>query len=335
VTYRLTPILRHDAAIAAAWTRRIVRRFQDLLAVLLMAVLCTAFARQALDLFGTPARPLVASASASTLALLADIALRTRIRHFRTESPLAPAALPEGGAQAYRLVLHGALSLLSACLLCLPDLRSATAAFGSWWLTLIPIQIVAWMIFPGSRQDRLVPVRGIVTAFRSRHRAAGGRVAAAGVAVLISIVGYLLPTSASYPLVAAAVLALVGWFMPVDHATVNFERFAGHTPSSSLKERLRTGGGMALACLAGAAATLDVNMIAITGCAAGLLLLYKVVAVLLSRIVEARQVQFAFVPIVLVAAGSAVALPLATPVLLGLSVAFLWKRAERTTWLTA
>ncbi len=329
----VSPLLAHDAAIALVVIKDIGSRLRDLIAVTVFLALAAALARQALWSLSPNLRGAVMLGGSSTATIVLDIALRRRLRYFRAESTLSSVALADRQRSVYRLTLHLAASVTFAVVLCLPDTGLAARLLLSWWLTLLPVQLLAsasaWGRKPSIRAG-LVPWLEL---WRSRAIGTGALSATLAMVVAVALAASLDPYSAGAFVAAILTFGTLTWFSPVDYGVVNFERIAGYPPLRSVRARLGKSLVIALALTAAASASLRVATVVAVGATAVGVLVYRFMTVLLSRILEPHQVGFAMLVLLFSAFSSVFTVPWAAPVLLIVLITWLLRLSNRGTWL--
>ncbi|QXQ07323.1 hypothetical protein KX816_04645 [Sphingosinicellaceae bacterium] len=311
--------------------REIARSLKNVVSVAFVIVAAIVLAREALWSLASPTRVLATTGIASLAAIALDVALRMRLRFFQMESLLSPAALAPRFRNGYRLRLHLVSSVAACAALCIPDAATAVGVFASWWLSLVPAQLLAFIV--GVRDMRIRSIAGPwLRMWRSRHAGAGALPVLLALAGGIALAGFSGANWATY-LAAAAVLATIAWYSPVDHGVVNFERMMGHSSLRSLARRLVRPAGMSLLSTAVAALTGSAGFALLVVATTGAVLLYRAATVQLARFLPAHQVGFAMLVILFAAFATAFAVPFAAPVLLLALVGWMLVRSGRTTWL--
>lgn len=326
-------LLRHEWLIAVATIRSLTRSVKDFLALALVAAFAFLAFREGLAQFDAHTREIVVVALASVLATLVDIGIRGRLGFFVRESPISAAAQVGRNRTVYRFSLHLVASTGYAALIASPDLTGFGEAMASWWLTLVPIQLVA--VAAAQISERVGPTRGVSVwrIFRSRHSRAGFHIACLPGAVAVALCGFF-DRFPQAPFIAGLVTFTgLYWYAPIDHQVVNFERIAGFSPLRSIRARLTASAAMSAFYIAAAALSTSISTLAAVAGVATCLLAYDALMVLLSRVLRARQVQFAMMLILFAVLSIGLALPIVVPAfLLGMAL-WLNRKAGKATWL--
>lgn len=327
------PLLQHDLLILGAGLKEFTGRFQDMVTLGLIVSVPALFVREAIWSFELQVRTLVLLGTASFAALLLDVALLTRIGYFRADSALSPAALNRRSSSSYRLGTHLVTSGVMAAILCLPQASAAAAFLLSWWISLIPVQLVVWAgrgVQGHALSARLNP---LVRIWQSRAGGSGALPVTLSAMALVFAAGLYDRFEAAPAVAGLLSLTVLLWYSPVDYAVVNFERIIGHASLHSVRTRLRIAALIAVALIVSAAMSAGPRVLgAVLGVGVGVLI-YKFITVLLSRILARNQVQFVLAIALLVLLSLAVAIAVAAPVLLLLFSAWLLAKARRRTWM--
>lgn len=324
-------LLQHDLLILAATFKGLFSKFQDLAAVALVAALPILLSRGALWSLNPDKRLLVWLGVASLAALSLDIALLNRLRYFRFDSPLSAAASLRRARVGYRFAMHLGAGIPTACVLCLPD-ASATLAFVlTWWISLLPVQLVTWAVTALTNRASPRRFEAFIRAWRSRIGGRGALPATVAGMIVIFLVGqYARPELALIVAIAVSFCVLF-WYSPVDYEVVNFERICGHSPSRSLRAGLQKPAAIGAAlCLAAIASGTPMSG-PVLGLTAGVLG-FRFLGILLSRILARHQVQFSLAVALLVILSVAMPALWAAPLIVLVFSAWLLMKARRTTW---
>lgn len=327
------PLLAHDAACAAAIVKDLLSRWKDLAALTTLLVAGILFARQSLSGLEQRLAAALLPGLGSGVALLTDIALRRRLHYFSRESALAPAALLDRTRLGYRLGLHLFLGIALALLLYLPDLALCAQFIASWLIALIPIEVV-FATFRAVPAHRFQPlVAGLRRVLDSRASGKGLITVASSAGILLLAIALLAPT-ASAPFFAAIIAVLVlGWYSPVDHAVVNFERIVGLPPIASVRKNLRYAARSGALLVAVAIVSTKSAVGLSVGAAMLAVMAYRALSILLSRIFKPREVEFALMAVLFVTLFAAISEPFVAPLLLCALVPWLLRRASSKTWI--
>jgi hypothetical protein len=327
------PLLAHDLAIAAAGLRQMVRRPQDMLTMALAGAMAIGFGRASVDMLADDMRPFLLMGLASFAAISLDLALHSRLRYFRHESVLSPVALRVGPDILYRLFFHLLADSVLAGLICLPDLGLFAKVWVAWWFALLPVQ----MCLALARLPQIPTTNGVfgflVDLWRSRH-AGSGALSVVSAAAAIVFASALFGSRAIAPGIASLLMiGLMLWYAPIDHAVVTFERIIGHSPASSVRARLRIGFFAASALAIAAVAAGNAQLVAAVVVTALAVAAYKILEILLSRVMGRRQVQLTLACLLSIMLATGVALPWAAALLLIAVAGWLAWRAGRTEWM--
>jgi hypothetical protein len=334
VSHRLplgNPLLAHDLIATAAVLRALFASLRNLLAVAFVAAIAIMFVREAVWSLPPTMRSLALLGAASLAALSLDLALRARLRYFQLESPLAPTALEPGNRATYRLAIHLLFGVALEAAICLPDIDLAARSIACWWLMVALAQLLASLGMARGRPR--AAFAWLLDLWRSRTTGAGAPIATLAGASVIFVAGRFGVTAIA-PFAAPFVsLCLLLWYAPADHGVVNFERIAGYPALRSVRTQLGRAAAIAAVFAGSAAASLDLRVLfAVLATGVGVLT-YKLLAVLLSRFLASRLVEFALALVLFVVLASAFAMPWVAPILLIVVLGNLLKKAERATWI--
>jgi hypothetical protein len=324
------PLLAHDLAILIAGLK--AARWHDLLALVTVAAVLALMLREAIWSI-EPSMRLLASLGAALLAFGSlHTALSARLAYFVADSPLSPAALVRRNARIYRILAHALVSAAAAAVLCLPDIRAAALLILAWWSAFAALlfaeRIGAWAVL-----SRLATGLAPGLDWRYAQVAGAGSVPVTALAAAIVFACAWFPETESAAVITVAVTAgALLCYAPVDWGIVNFERISGYSPLRSVSARLRRAGVMAIILSISAALSLNLDALGLVVATGAAILCYKVLAILLSRFLRARQVEFVMVALLFGFLASAFALPWAAPLLLIAAGAWLLRQAGRTTW---
>lgn len=330
----INPLLIHDGAIALAVGRDLLSRWRDLAALVILAIFGLAFVRNAFEGLDQPIRMAAILVISSGLAVMLDLSLRSRVRYFRTESPLAPFALEGRSGSQYRLALQAVAGIAIALPLSFPNLREAMEFIASWWFTLglVAIAVSAgWAIGESSVARHFGWVKGV---WLSRHEASNWQFAAAAGVMAIIAAGYGIGSTAASAIAATVTVLTLTWYSPVDHAVINFQRLIGHAPHTTVRNILGKPAIISLLLTAAAVIPGNVRIAGSVAATATIVLLYRYFTIMLSRIVSPRQVQFAMMILLGSTFATAMALPYATPLILIVVLFWINRQAWRRTWQT-
>lgn len=326
-------LLAHDLAIAVAGLKEIFGRLQDVLTVALAGVMATGFCRVSIDTLTVDMRQLVLTGLCSFASLSLDFALRARLRYFRQESALSPVALRMRPRVGYRLFFHMLVSTALAGILCLPDASLFAKTWLAWWLTLIPAQIfviLGRMLEPSATSGRSGLV---VDLWRSRHGGVGALPVISVAAAIVFLTALLGNRMIGPGIASLLTIFLILWYAPIDHAVVTFERIVGNSPIRSVRVRLRIAFAAASGLALAATAALNVEVVAAIAVTALAIFAYKILEILLSRIMGRRQVHLTLAFLVFLILAAILALPWAALALPVAAIAWLAWRVGRTTWM--
>lgn len=326
-------LLAHDLAIAMAGLKQIFGRPHDVLVMALAGAIAVGFARASIATLADDMRQFVLAGGASFAALSLDLALRSRLKYFRRESALSPVALKMRSGVEYRLTFHLFLGTVFAGLLCLPDIDLFAKIWLSWWITLIPVQIFVTLARLPQPSATMGPLGFLVDLWRSRHAGFGALPVILVAAAIVFLTALFGNTGLAPGVALLLTICLMLWYAPIDYAVVTFERIAGHSPVRSVRARLRIASAAAAALAMAAAVALKAAVVAVIVATAFAVLAYKILEILLSRLMDRRQVQLMLTfTLFLLLAAMLAPLWLAPALLVVLMVWLAW-RAGRTAWM--
>lgn len=327
------PLFAHDVAIARAVLKDIFSQWQDLVTVAIALAFGGLLIHSSVASLNSQKRELLMLAVSVGGALMLDMEVRRRLQLFRAESPLAVAALSKPHRLAYRLALHLIASIALMMVLFLPYWTLSGRFLGVWWLTLLLIQLFAYAAVVKQAPAMQVHFAFWSALWRSRTVGAGAKIVAPIAAFIIFCIAQL-GSSAAIPFAAAGLSACVlAWYSPVDHGIVNFERICGYPPLRSLRVRLGDTAAIGLLLVAAAGVSHNPAVAFGTGAACVGVLAYRALAVVLSRLVPPRQVQFAMAGVLFVGLALALTAVFIAPVLLIALTVWLLRKAGKKTWL--
>jgi hypothetical protein len=327
------PLLRHDFAITLTLLKDLFQQGRDAILVAGFVIFGFAFLRSSLIDLSEQTQNLAALAFSSAVAMFCDLFLRRRVRYFRHDSPLVPAALTGVNSLAYRVTWHAMLSAVATLVFCPPAFRIYVEFWMTWWFSLVPVAIAVAIGVTCNRAGLMRHLGWATSAWYSR-RAGGGSGWSLTFGGLIIVVGsYLVSKEASLFLSAGVTLFIVYWYSPVDYGTVNFERISGIRTSKSVWAVIHTPikfvaifsvlvwiwNGLHGALLIMAIATA--------------MLLYRFLEIALSRILQPRQVSFAMFALLGLTLSITIPIPFMAP--LPIIVVLIWikRHATKRMWL--
>lgn len=325
-------LIWHDAMIARAHWRALLRRPKDLISLAVLIAGVAALIRLLPEQLPGDYREILIATLCSGFAAALDLALRSRLSHFAQETAFSQFALLRSARLRYRFVAHGLASILAVALLAAPDPKAALGLLAAWWLTLVPIELIVRLLGLVSWSSRPIARRVFAAVPRSRYHRSAPVITSAVLALCLAAAGLLAGGTWVSFAAAAVAVATVGWFAPADHRVIRFEGFAGYSALASVRSRLRRASLAAVILLAGAAVSMNWTVAGFVFLGIMTVLIYQLLAILLARFLAPRQAELALFMVLLVIISFSFMFPPLAPVVFTGSVLMLLGKAKRVTW---